>query len=72
MIYYVYVIRSEKDNQQYIGLTEDLEKEVTLHNMGEYAETRTSRPWVLVQTKVFTSLVDAKGYSEFLKKNESI
>ncbi|WP_396601911.1 GIY-YIG nuclease family protein [Algibacter sp. R77976] len=67
MIYYVYVIKSEKDNRLYKGLTQDLEKRINQHNMGENKSTKGFRPWVLIYSKVFTSRLDARDYEKYLK-----
>ena len=67
MIYYVYVIRSEKDSRLYKGLTEDLEKRIIQHNKGENRSTKGFRPWVLVYSKVFTLRVAARDYEKYLK-----
>ncbi|MEP3839084.1 MAG: GIY-YIG nuclease family protein [Algibacter sp.] len=72
MIYYVYVIRSEKNNRIYKGLTQDLEKRLVQHNMGEHKETKGYRPWVLVYSKVFTSQIEAKDYHKYLKSEDGI
>ncbi|XMO87327.1 GIY-YIG nuclease family protein [Algibacter sp. AS12] len=72
MIFYVYVISSEKDNLLFKGLTNDLQKKIAQHNMGEHKETKEHRPWVLVYSKVFTSRVKAKEYENYLKAEEGI
>ena len=67
MIYYVYVIKSEKDNRFYKGLTQDLEKRINQHNMGVNKSTKGFRPWVLLYSKVFTSRIEATDYEKYLK-----
>ncbi|MDB2462642.1 GIY-YIG nuclease family protein [Algibacter sp.] len=72
MIYYVYVIRSEKDNRLYKGLTDDLQKKIAQHNMGENKETKGYRPWVLIYSKVFISRVEAKDFEKHVKSEEGV
>lgn len=46
-MYYVYVIKSKKDNKLYIGLTNDLRKWLFEHNQGLNKSTRYRRLLVL-------------------------
>jgi putative endonuclease len=47
-MFYTYVLRSRKDNQLYIGFTEDLKKRVALHNKGGVESTKNRRPLLLI------------------------
>jgi len=48
MYWYVYVLRSLKDNQFYVGLTGDLPVRVQQHNNGLVASTKKRVPLKLV------------------------
>ena len=48
MIYYTYVLRSEKDDKYYIGSTCDLKRRLKSHNNGRVVATRNRRPFKLV------------------------
>lgn len=52
---YVYILRSLKDNNKYIGSTINIEKRIKLHNAGQVFSTRNRRPLVLeMYQKVMT------------------
>jgi putative endonuclease len=43
-MYYIYLIKSKKDNKLYIGLTTDLRKRLIEHNQGLTKSTKNRRP----------------------------
>ena len=47
-MFYTYVLRSKKDNQLYIGFTDDLKKRFALHNKGKVDATKDRQPLVLI------------------------
>ncbi len=67
-MYYVYVIKSKKDSKVYIGLTNDLRKRLTEHNLGLTKSTKYRKPLVLVYYEAYTSLKDAQMREKKLKK----
>jgi len=48
MKYFVYFLQSSKNNDLYVGSTEDVEKRVGLHNAGKVRSTKAYRPWKLL------------------------
>ena len=48
MFYYTYVLRSIKDEQLYIGFTNDLKNRIAMHNTGKVDATKSRRPLELV------------------------
>ncbi|WP_394854099.1 GIY-YIG nuclease family protein [Imperialibacter roseus] len=44
--YFTYVLRSEKDNQNYTGYTHDLPSRLEAHHAGEVDSTKHRRPAV--------------------------
>jgi len=48
MMYYTYVLLSEKDDKLYIGFTSDLKKRLGEHNVGYVEETKHKRPLILI------------------------
>ncbi|MDP3999482.1 MAG: GIY-YIG nuclease family protein [bacterium] len=48
IMFYVYLIQSEKDNSFYIGQTEDVEKRLAKHNSGKVITTKNRVPWKLL------------------------
>ena len=46
-MYYVYIIKSQKNKRYYIGQTEDLKARVERHNKGRNRSTKPHIPWKL-------------------------
>jgi len=67
-MFYVYVLKSEKDKRLYIGCTNDIKKRVQEHNSGLNISTRHRRPFHLVYYKAYLSLKDARLRESRLKK----
>ena len=42
-MYYIYVLKSEKDNAFYIGCTKDLRQRILQHNNGDSLATKSAR-----------------------------
>lgn len=66
-MFYVYVLYSFKDKKFYIGYTEDLEKRVSKHLLGEVDSTKSRLPLQLVYHEAYVDKEDAKGREKFLK-----
>ena len=47
-MFYVYVLKSKKDNKLYIGYTKDLKKRIQIHNSGKNFSTAQRGPFSLV------------------------
>jgi hypothetical protein len=45
---FVYLLRSEKDHRQYVGMTCDVRQRLATHNSGGSLYTAPCRPWRLV------------------------
>lgn len=59
MIYHVYVLKSQRDERLYKGLTQDLEKRLLQHNNGENRSTKGFLPWILVYSRTFETRQEA-------------
>lgn len=67
-MFYVYLLRSKvKQDQLYVGYTEDAKARLKKHNAGEVQSTKPYRPWALIYYAVFTSKKDAKRREQYLK-----
>jgi len=55
MFYYIYVLKSLKDEKLYIGKTKDLRKRLEYHNKGLVKATKGRRPLKLVYYEAFTN-----------------
>ena len=66
-MFYVYVLRSEKDQGFYIGFTHDLERRLSEHQNGESASTKWRRPLQLVYYEASRDRKDALHREKYLK-----
>lgn len=66
-MHYVYVLKSKKDNQVYIGCTRDLKKRIIMHNGGRVKSTADRRPLKLIFYEVFNNQADAFEREQYLK-----
>jgi len=65
--YYNYVLRSLKDNNLYIGFTENLDNRLLAHKNGHVRSTKYRRPLVLVYYEVSFSLDSSLHREKYLK-----
>ncbi|MCZ6775449.1 MAG: GIY-YIG nuclease family protein [Ignavibacteria bacterium] len=63
----VYVLRSARDGNLYIGMTNDLKRRLKEHQQGKSTSTRHRRPFELIYAESFTSRVDAAKRERYLK-----
>ena len=59
-MYYVYILKSQKDQSLYIGYTSDLKKRFQEHNNGLSLATKYKRPYKLIFYEAFMNRIDAK------------
>jgi len=67
-MYYIYLLKSKKDNKLYIGLTDDFKKRLIEHNQGLNKSTKYRRPLVLIYYEAYASLKDAQIREKKLKQ----
>lgn len=66
-MYYVYVLRSGKDNGFYIGSTENLKRRFEEHQSGRSLSTKHRRPWQLIYYEACQAKKDALIRENYLK-----
>jgi len=66
-MYYVYVLRSLKDHQFYVGFTTDLQKRIVAHNAGKVFSTRSRRAFELIYYEASNKQSDALRREKYLK-----
>ena len=66
-MYYVYVLLSQKDDNFYIGFTENIAQRLDEHNAGKNVSTRTRRPFQLIYCEGHTSKSDAFRREKYFK-----
>jgi putative endonuclease len=65
--WFVYALRSLKDNNLYIGISRNPEKRVRIHNKGKTESTRIRRPFVLIHKESCNSLKEAREKEKYYK-----
>ena len=63
----VYVLLSEKDNNRYIGFTNDIERRLTEHNLGKVKSTKNRQPLKLIYTELYENKSDAMKREKYFK-----
>ncbi len=66
-MYWVYALKSKKDNRLYIGLSLDVDRRLKEHNAGYCRSTKSRRPFVLIYKEECFSLEVARQREKFLK-----
>lgn len=68
-MYALYVLKSLKDDNLYIGYTNNLKRRLTEHNLGKVFSTKTREPFELVYCELYKSEIDARKREHNLKLN---
>ena len=66
-MYYTYVLQSLKDNNLYIGFTDNLDQRLSEHNNGRVTATKSRRPLKLVYYEACLNQEDAIKREKYLK-----
>jgi len=68
-MYYVYILRSLKDESRYIRVTTDLKRRMREHNLGNANYTSTKRPFKLIWYCAFSGKQIAFDFEQYLKSS---
>ncbi len=66
-MHFVYVLKSQKDNNLYIGCTENLDKRLKYHNTGKVRSTKTRVPFVILYSEVYDNKYEAFRIEKYYK-----
>jgi len=66
-MFYVYVLKSLKDEELYIGSTKDLKRRLKEHQNGESFSTKFRRPFELIYYEAYKNEKDAREREQSLK-----
>ena len=67
-MFYVYVLKSTKDNNLYTGYTNDLKRRLVEHNSGKNISTKSRIPFELIYYEAYKSREDATQREKMLKE----
>ncbi len=71
-MFYVYILKSKKDNKLYIGSTNDLRRRIVEHSKGKVSSTSDRRPLELVYYEAYKIEHDARLREQSFKKSGSV
>ena len=71
MIYYTYILQSQKNLRFYFGQTQNINTRLENHNKGRSKYTAKYTPWNLVWFKTFETRKEAFALEQQLKKMKS-
>lgn len=66
-MFYIYILRSQKDNKLYTGSTNDLKRRFREHNLGLVFSTKNRIPFELIYYEAYKSEHDARHREKNLK-----
>lgn len=64
---YVYVLQSEDGEHFYVGLTDDVDDRLRVHNSGSVSHTSKFRPWRVRTYVAFADADRAVAFERYLK-----
>lgn len=67
-MFYVYILKSIKDEELYIGSTNDLKRRFQEHNKGLVRSTLKRKPFILIYYESYRSEKDARMRESRLKQ----
>ena len=70
VLFYTYILFSEKLNKYYVGSTNDLARRLSDHNRGKTAFTKTGMPWIMQYAESFGTRKDAVSREMEIKKRK--
>lgn len=69
---FVYLLRSLKDGNFYLGWTTNLERRLNEHNSGMTRSTKSRRPFELLYHETYSTKTEAKNRERTLKRNPNM
>ena len=59
-MFYIYILKSLKDNKTYVGYTNNVDRRLTEHNSGKNIATKNRRPLELIFSEEFETSIEAR------------
>ena len=70
MTYFVYVLKSKKDQKLYTGFSKNPEKRLKEHNLGKTRSLFKRRPLVMIYKEEFDDELEARRREKFIKTGQ--
>ena len=67
LMYFVYILKSLKDGNNYVGLTSNTQNRLDYHNSGRVKSTKYRRPLILVYEESHATRQEAREREKYLK-----
>jgi putative endonuclease len=67
MVYYTYILISEKNGRRYFGSTENLQKRLAEHNAGKVRSTKAYLPYSILYFETFEQKTQARKRELYFK-----
>lgn len=64
---FVYILKSLKDNNHYVGISKDPNKRLKEHNDGKCFSTKSRKPFILIYTEQCKNIISARLREKHLK-----
>jgi putative endonuclease len=58
-LFYIYILRSIRTQQYYVGSTKNVEHRLQEHNRGKSSSTKSGLPWKLIHIESFSTRSEA-------------
>ena len=68
-MYYLYILKSLKDGNLYVGTTDNIERRLKEHNSGKSRSTRLRRPLRLTYKELYETLSEARKREWYFKNH---
>ncbi len=70
-MYHIYILKSKKNNQYYIGYTDNLDVRLKFHNTNKVSATKNRGPWGVFYTEQFQTEKEAINRERQIKSWKS-
>jgi len=64
---YLYILKSLKDGNHYIGITSNLSERLKYHNNGGVRSTKNRIPFVMIYNEKYSTMSEARQREKYLK-----
>ncbi len=66
-MFFVYILRSQKDSSMYVGVTENVKKRLAEHNCGTSRYSKTKQPYIMIWYCAFIDKAKALDFEKYIK-----